>query len=296
MGWLIDPPQHLPAIEKFGKRLRHAAQWLVLCYRNRGLPPAVIAYPDLPSRRTTLYKTCQELGWELTNRPRSHTHVKLYIRYEDTTEKATALPAEFPVQAWNAGCVDIRKSTLDAHHRDLWGYGVGVDPLTHTGPLLEKGDGNALHDGRILAGPLQPLDLKMDKVYQRVISNRNEAGVPFDFRMVWMRGAIPVLYRKFKSESFRFTNETIAADIVPVEIHFTSSELSKIDKLMRVLSVDWAELDILRDSLDGKLYVVDVNPTPWGPPALLPTVAQKEALQSMASALREAILSDIEQA
>ncbi|MEY5043946.1 MAG: hypothetical protein RJA19_1173, partial [Bacteroidota bacterium] len=28
MGWLIDPPQHLPAIEKFGKRLRHAAQWL----------------------------------------------------------------------------------------------------------------------------------------------------------------------------------------------------------------------------------------------------------------------------
>lgn len=32
------------------------------------------------------------------------------------------------------------------------------------------------------------------------------------------------------------------------------------------MGLDYGELDILRNNLDGRIYVVDVNKTLWGPP------------------------------
>ena len=67
---MIDYPASVSPIERLGKRLRHAAQWVALAVRQRGVPWAVVVHPDAPSRRTALYKVCRELGVELTNRPR----------------------------------------------------------------------------------------------------------------------------------------------------------------------------------------------------------------------------------
>lgn len=39
-------------------------------------------------------------------------------------------------------------------------------------------------------------------------------------------------------------------------------------RLCRALGLDYGELDVLRDVEDGKLYVVDVNNTPWAPPII----------------------------
>lgn len=282
---MIDPPAELPALERLGKRLRHLGQTSGLILHHRGLPPAVVVGPDLPSRRTTLYKVCRALSLELTNRPRPADRVALYLRFEDVTEKQTPLPAHLPAGAWNARCTDIRKSTLDRHHEAVFGYGLAVDPLRHIGPLLEKGDGNALHDGRILQGPLPPDAVRADKVYQRVIANRVADGRPVDLRLVWLAGSTPIAYLKFKPEERRFTNETTHVETaLPSEI-FSADELRNVALLMERMGVDWAELDILRDANDQRIYVVDINPTPWGPPAALPAPAANAAIQAIASAL-----------
>jgi hypothetical protein len=50
-----------------------------------------------------------------------------------------------------------------------------------------------------------------------------------------------------------------------------------------------AELDVLRDADDGRIYVVDTNPTPWGPPEKLDKSSQKEAIERMADRLKKTI-------
>jgi hypothetical protein len=243
----------------------------------------------LPSRRTTLYKVCRELGWELTNCARPSDRVVLFMRFEDATEKSTPLPAFFPSDTWNAQCQDISKSVLEVHHKAVMGYGLQLNPLTHNGPLLEKGNGNALHDGRILQGPLNVEDLRKDKVYQKVVDNRAADGRPVDLRLVWLQGATPMAYLKFKSESARFTNETVEVVSVEAQDMLHGSERDQISALMTRLGVNWAELDILRDRADGRVYVVDINPTPWGPPAQLPSPEADAAVRLIAAQLERTL-------
>lgn len=281
---MIDYPASVSAVERLGKRLRHAVHWLGMAWRHRGVPPAVVVFPDAPSRRTALYRMCRELGWELTNRPRRQAVV--HLRFEDATEKHTARPAWWPEEAWNERCNDIRKSTLDAAHAAVLGYGVAVDPTAHAGWMLEKGDGNALHDGREVQGPIAAL--APGKVYQRIIDNRAPDGRPVDLRLVFIRGAFPAVYRKYKPEDARYTNETTEVVLGEVHAAFTATELKRVSALMAALHVDYAELDCLRDRSDGRLYVVDVNPTPWGPPAGLNAADAAVAVAACAAVLRDA--------
>ena len=58
---------------------------------------------------------------------------------------------------------------------------------------------------------------------------------------------------------------------------------------MHLLHVDYAELDALRDAGSGKLYVIDVNPTPWGPPSELSDEDKSMAIQTMARAFAHAV-------
>lgn len=278
---MIDYPSTVSPVERWGKRVRHLAHWLRDALRHKGVPPAVIVFPDAPSRRTALYGMCRELGWELTNRPRSAA--VLHLRFEDATEKHRSMPDWWPQGAWNEGCNDIRKSTLDALHQEVFGYGVAVDPLTFTGRMLEKGDGNALHDGREVEAPcLQP---DANKVYQRIIDNRAPDGRVVDLRLVFIAGLFPAVYLKYKAEGERYTNETTEVKLGEVTALFTPAELERVSRLMAALRVDYAELDALRDAGDGQLYVVDVNPTPWGPPAGLHRADRALALARGAAAL-----------
>ena len=48
---------------------------------------------------------------------------------------------------------DISKTRVDAVMKGVVGYGLAVDPLATHGPLVEKADANALHDGRIVTEP-----------------------------------------------------------------------------------------------------------------------------------------------
>lgn len=282
---MIRVSRDVPRLERWGKVIRHAIIYATDFIRQGQRPPSVVVFPDLPSRRTTLYKVCRHEGWELTNLNRSRPLAVL--RFEDATHKTSALP-DFEGRIFNANLLDISKSYLDIRHFEVWGYGVNVDPTTFRGPMLEKGDGNALHDGREVMGPVaSPLP---DKVYQRIINNRDSSGQVVDLRCVYVDGRMPVTYKKFKADATRYTNETTAATLHKTQEIFSRNEQSKIAELMRKMNVDIAELDILRDADSGQIFIVDVNPTPWGPPAGLPAEEAGVAISRIADAFRHTFM------
>jgi hypothetical protein len=286
---MINFPSHIHPAERLGKKLRHLLQWLGFVWHHRGIPPAIVVYPDAPSRKSALYRMSHHLKLELTNQPRKRA--ALHIRFEDATEKATQRPAWWPSNAWNERCDDIRKSTLDREHFEVFGYGLALDPTTHAGPMLEKGDDNALHDGRELQGPLSPEALRPGKVHQRIVNNRSSDGRPLDLRLVFIQGQFPTVYLKYKPEDSRYTNETSSVELGEVQSHFDQEECAAICSLMKRLHVDYAELDVLRDRDSGQLFVVDVNPTPWGPPVGLSPAEAQHAIAAAAEVLQACAVS-----
>jgi hypothetical protein len=56
------------------------------------------------------------------------------------------------------------------------------------------------------------------------------------------------------------------------------------------MGLDYGELDVLRDLGDRRIYVVDVNPTPDGPPNHIGAADSEIALARMADAFNEVFL------
>jgi len=54
--------------------------------------------------------------------------------------------------------------------------------------------------------------------------------------------------------------------------------------------LDYGELDVLRDNDNGKIYIVDVSNTPWGPPNNISNKEGKIALIKLADTFRKGFL------
>lgn len=261
-----DYPARMPFFERIGKELRFR-KLVRVSAQQHGQPQFVLVYPDWPSKRASIMAYATALGYAVTNREdtadRYRGQVRIQLAFDDRTEKRQAQPG-----FWNGHCLDISKSTLDRHHHDVFGYGVNVHPRTHSGPMLEKSEGNAVHDGREIEGPLAAAEVQPGKVYQRIINNRTESGLFEDLRVVVINGQVPVVYRKRKSGEVRYTNETVEVDLAasPKTV-LSEEEMVQIASISTKMCADFAELDVLRDRQDGRIYCVDLNPTPYGPPA-----------------------------
>ena len=280
-----DYPDRMPFLERMGKELRFRKA-VKASKQQHGQPRFVLVHPDWPSKRASIMAYADALGWAVTNRPDTpalfNETTVLKLAFDDRTEKRQAQPG-----FWNGHCLDISKSTLDRHHHDVFGYGVNVDPTTHSGLMLEKSEGNAVHDGREIEGPMDANQIKGGKVYQRIIDNRTETGLFEDLRVVVINGQVPVVYRKRKSGEVRYTNETAEVDLAESPKAVLSEvEMGQIASLSAKMCAEFAELDVLRDRQDGRIYCVDLNPTPYGPPAGLGEDARQRALDRVRDALR----------
>ena len=149
-----DYPKRMPFLERVGKEMRFRKA-VRQSAQKHGEPQFVLVHPDWPSKRASIMAYADALGWAVTNRKgtpaRYKGTVNIQLAFDDRTEKRQAQPG-----MWNGHCLDISKSTLDRHHREVFGYGLAVDPTAHAGPMLEKSEGNAVHDGREIQGPPRP--------------------------------------------------------------------------------------------------------------------------------------------
>jgi len=272
-----DYPKRMPFLERVGKEMRFRKA-VKASKEAHGQPHFVLVHPDWPSKRASIMAYADALKWVVTNRPDTPTQFNgvtvLKLAFDDRTEKRQAQPG-----FWNGHCLDISKSALDRHHHAVFDYGVNVDPTTHVGLMLEKSEGNAVHDGREIQGPLSPDQLQPGKVYQRIIDNRTEDGLFEDLRVVVIQGEVPVVYHKRKAGAVRYTNETAEVDLAESpEIVLSGSEIDQIVSLSAKMCAEFAELDVLRDRQDGRIYCVDLNPTPYGPPSGLSAEDSEKAM------------------
>lgn len=248
-----------------------------------GQLPTIVAYPDFPSKRTTLYKIAKRLKYRLTNKP---IEADIVIYFEDITLGSTQSIERYygNRRIINGQCSDISKKKVEEAHAKVLGYTTAVDPTTHVGKALVKSDENAKHDGVVIQCPIAAVEV--GKVYQIIIDNTHTNGDAVDMRVPVYGNTIPLVYRKYKKPEVRFTNEVHRTTMHPTETMLSEDEQKAIIAFAKEMSADWCELDVLRDNTSGKIYIVDLNKTAYGPPAELKE--QEEAITLLTRAFQSA--------
>lgn len=259
----------------FCRAVLYRSAYLLARLRRRSTLHVWPAVP--PKGSATILKVARQLGIRL--RQGTFDDRPLLI-WEDRT-RLTARP---PPDALNAGCTDISKSRVQAEFEDIFGYGYAVDPLTHRGPMVVKSDENGTHDGRIVVGPIAARE--PDVVYQRDIDGRISETEMFEYRLPVVLGDFPSVYVKTRLVTKRFaSNSTHTRVVTDLRTVFSEAELDRLRDLCAAFALDFGELDILRDRSDGRIYVLDVNKTPHGPPKSLTVIGAFRAIGHIARAL-----------
>ncbi len=247
--------------------------------------PVIATAPERPVPHSVLAKIAAELGAKFTADPDGADAV---IWWDHRTVRPPCQALAGVGDVVNGRCVSVSKSAVNAAHPAAFGYPIGVDPRTHHGPAVEKPEVNASHSGRIVQCPTVP---RYGYVYQQVIDNRYGHDQVQDIRVPVIGGTIPLLYLKYRPDGDRFSNTNTAARYVedPATV-LSETELQSVLGLAAALGADYAELDCLRDEASGRLSVVDVNPTPWGPPNGLAGHAAAAAVRQLSAAFADAFL------
>lgn len=209
----------------------------------------------------------------------------LYFWFLDET-KSESIDSLKNKNCINFHCFDISKKNVEIIHQKVWGYGMEIDPKTHHGKCVIKSDENAVHDGHIVQCPI--FDFDPSKVYQIVINNE-DSGEFFDYRVAVMKREVIIVYKKYKTLEKRFTNDTHRAEIVPVHI-IPETVQNKIISFCTEIQCDFCELDVLYDLDSEKWFVIDVNKTPYGPPASLSQADKEKAVTQLSDGFQRNFL------
>jgi hypothetical protein len=258
-------------------------------FRNGFDLPILVAYPDYPSKKTTIYKICRKLGFRITNKKLKRANYILW--FHDTTNASSELLVQhYPKKRIiNKECTDISKKHVDHIHLRVFGYSTFIDPRTHDGQAVIKSDINALHDGEIIRCPIKTIS--DSAVYQIVIDNSTTSGEFRDYRVPIIGGHIPLVYSKYKHLDVRFTNRVHRSDLHQPEEIFSATELALIQQMAIQMGAEFCEFDILRDNGSGLIYVIDVNKTPYGPPTGLKKTDARIAVDLLTKSFQKAFIS-----
>lgn len=251
--------------------------WRIAALRIRG--PRIAFTPQQPRPWYFIWSCTHAVGGRVV---RDQAGADLTIYFED----ATASPApELPQTRahMNFGCCDVSKSHVARVFEQTFGYSIAVNPSVHAGPVVEKSEINGAHDGRILQAPFAP---EPACAYQRLIDNRCSENRVMDYRCVIVGREMPLLFIKRREIGRRFTN--INCDVRLVETHevFSAAEISQLIEFAARMGLEWGAMDVLRDRVDGRLYVVDVNKTNIDPPVAMPLKDKLKAVSRVGKALK----------
>jgi hypothetical protein len=178
----------------------------------------------------------------------------------------------------NARCIDVGKDNVERVHRDVFGYGMAVDPHTHDGPYVRKSIGQSAKDGVILRGSTDP---EPGFVYQRLIQCEAHRGLFEDIRILIAGRCLSACMVRLRPAESRFghmpdisdlrsgRSPFALANVIPVGLILSEPEIRDVERFACAVGLDYGELDVLRDRNDGRIYVVDVNNVVNGPTVVL---------------------------
>ncbi len=239
--------------------------------------------PIMPSKKSTIYKIATKNL--LSIRQSKSDKDAIQIWFDDQT-KTDIASNKNQSKILNSQCSDISKKNVEKIQKEIFGYGMEVDPKTHQGKCVIKSDENAVHDGRIVQCPISNFD--QSKVYQIIINNEENQSY-FDYRVAVMADEIIIIYKKYKTLEKRFTNDTYHATICDEKM-IPNQIQKKIIDFCNKIQCDFCELDVLFDNDSQKWFVIDVNKTPYGPPASLSRLEKEKAVNILSDGFKRKFL------
>jgi hypothetical protein len=252
----------------------------------------ILFHPMRPHPHEVLYRLLHARGWSVTNDATRPCDLAIAWYPTAVAPEAPALDAlAASVAIVNRRCTDVSKRRVDEAAAQAFGYDIRVDPRRHVGPCVRKSDENALHDGAIVHCPIPTPG--PGYVYQRVIDNAVDDATVEDIRLPVFGEIVPFAYRKYRPVRHRFSNVNSRVVMDRTEAALDPPELAALLAFCRSMGIEYAEIDALRDRSDGRLYVIDVNPTPYGPPNHLSATDAKRAMALMDRAFDLALGSRI---
>ncbi len=242
--------------------------------------PTIAFYPDKPRPWYFIWPVMHVSGAKLID---DVSTADIVFQFDDSTETDNAVPpVKDGARLVNFGCQDVSKTTVAEVFARASGYTLKVDPTTYQGRMVEKSELNAAHDGRVLEGPLDaPIE---GKAYQLLIDNEIEGGLVEDLRCCLVGGSPTVVFRKRRPLERRFLNENVEVLLDEPTNCYTADEIAVIERFAAELGLDWGGVDVLRDRMSGRIYIVDANKTDMGPPVALKLAAKLRATRRMARA------------
>lgn len=259
-----------PNVEKFFQKINLFFLDIDDYLRNGCRTKTAFVFPHFPSKKTTLYKILRKNRIPIVND--SHPSNIIKVKFTDATFDNINSSYIFDI---NQDASDISKHKVDEIHQSIFGYCTTIDPQQFHGQGVVKSIFNARHDG---VETLFPIKFREnDKIYQIVIDNFD--GKWFvDHRVCVIGHEIALIYWKYKTRENRFTNEVTQASIAPIDC-IPESIKNKIILFTQKMNCNFCELDVLKDNNNKNWYIIDVNKTPYGPPAALSEREKKKAIQ-----------------
>lgn len=199
--------------------------------------------------------------------------------YSRTAYGRTKVPE--PGVRINFSINDISKKRVGELFRAVFGYELNVDPRSFAGLAVEKNNLNAAHDGRILQCPIEAATYDERMSYTLLVNNADDDAV-LDLRLPIIKTTMDFCYLKTRPLTSRFSNVNSVVTIGRTGDYFSSAELEKVERFCRQIGLEYGELDCVRDNATRRLYIIDVNKTPAGPPNGLPEDGQCYAIEEMA--------------
>lgn len=249
---------------------------------------SILVYPHYPSRRSTIYKVSKILGYNVTNKLKSNVKFAIYWEYLTFREEYNYLEElNKKMKIINLFSRDISKKYIDNIHKKVFGYSTIINPKIYKGKIVRKNDINAKHDGIIMSAPISSFD--EDYIYQILIDNSFSDNLVMDIRVPIVGKVLDFVYIKYRDISERFKNTTTTTEIKQSKDIFNQKEIELLNQYCKALNLEYGELDVLRNKDDNKIYVVDVNNTPQGPPKNIKQEDGKFALNKISEALNKYI-------
>ena len=197
--------------------------------------PTIAFSPDKPRPWYLIWPVMHVAGARLVE---SSEDADIVMQFDDTTETANDLPPiRKNARTVNFGCIDISKTRVAQAFETAAGYSLAVDPQTYTGPMVDKSEINATHDGRVIAGPIPREE---GRAYQRLVDNTIAGGMVEDLRTCTVNGEPVLVFKKRRPIARRFQNEN--SEVLMFQPHevFTPNELDVIRAFTKEIHLDWA--------------------------------------------------------
>lgn len=227
----------------------------------------ILCYPDRPSTYHVFYKMCALCSYKISINPEKKCDAVFWSHNITFPDRAAIQPfSNRGKKVINSNCINLGKKLVGRSFEQVFGYSLDIDPATYKGSIVEKSVYNGTNFATALKGPIPFQDIRENYVYQKEIDNRSE----FDdltvvYRVPVYLGEIPIVYLKYRPYAVQFTGTYTKVEVKKPRDLFTEEELSNILEMNKKMGIDYGECDVLRDT-DGKIYVVDVNSNPGGPP------------------------------